>query len=218
MKIVNVFTGLGGGLIDAIARTYHSILGPNVEIHNIADDSILSSVIAEGHVTDNIQKRVDSLYQAAADSGADLVVCTCSSIGETVANTCIKNVRIIRIDEAMARVAVATGSRIGVIATLQTTLEPTVRLVERIAAEQGKPISCEPVVAGEMMAFLKAGKMTEALATASTIVRNLASRCDVIILAQASMAAMQDALQKHSSIPVYSSPKLCAESLRKYLS
>ena len=40
----------------------------------------------------------------------------------------------------MADKAVALGRRIGVIATLRTTLEPTADLIQRRAALAGKPV------------------------------------------------------------------------------
>src|SRR3546814_19017957 len=55
----------------------------------------------------------------------------------------------------MAEKAVATGRRIGVVATLSTTLNPTADLVRRVAAEQGKQIEivehlCEGAFAAVM--------------------------------------------------------------------
>jgi hypothetical protein len=53
----------------------------------------------------------------------------------------------------MADKAVGTGSRIGLVATLSTTLEPTADLIQRRAATAGKQIElttklCEGVVRG----------------------------------------------------------------------
>jgi len=65
-----------------------------------------------------------------SDSGADYILVTCSSIGAAVEKAAeTANIPVLRVDQPMADLAVQTGKRIGVIATLQTTLEPTADLV-----------------------------------------------------------------------------------------
>jgi Asp/Glu/hydantoin racemase len=67
---------------------------------------------------------------SAVDAGADAVLVTCSSIGPAVeATRPFCPVPLFRIDEEMADRAIATGPRIGVLATLKSTLEPTRDLV-----------------------------------------------------------------------------------------
>ena len=48
---------------------------------------------------------------------------------------------LVKIDDAMAAEAVRTGARVGVLATLQTTLAPTVRLVKAQAVAAGRSVS-----------------------------------------------------------------------------
>lgn len=213
MKIAAVFTGIGG-LVEAVDRTFREEI-EDCEVFNIIDDGILGEVIRANCVTDTIRERVRCLYRDAAAAGADVIVCTCSSIGETVENTGIENIPIIRIDEAMAREAVKSADRIGVIATLKSTVEPTCRLIERIGEETGKPVKTEKVIAGDLLSLLKGGKMQEALEMASGLVRSLSEHCGAVVLAQASMAGMRDALQKASKVPVYASPALCARALKE---
>lgn len=60
----------------------------------------------------------------AEESGAEVILNVCSSISETVdiANKII-HVPIIKIDEPMVELNVKTGRKIGVVATLETTLK-----------------------------------------------------------------------------------------------
>lgn len=213
MKIAAVFTGIGG-LVEAVDRTFREEI-EGCEVINIIDDGILGEVIKANQVTDTIRERVHCLYRDAAAAGVDVIVCTCSSIGETVEDTGIKNIPIVRIDEAMAREAVAAADRIGVVATLQSTVEPTCRLIARIGRENGKQVVTEKVVAGDLLPLLKGGKMDEAMKMAAEIVTDLSQRCGAVVLAQASMAGMRDELQKGSAVPVYASPALCARSLKQ---
>ena len=66
-------------------------------------------------------------YAASAqEAGADFILFTCSSIGPAVETAAtLTDVPVLRVDQPMADKAVQLGKRIGVIATLSTTLEPT---------------------------------------------------------------------------------------------
>ena len=105
---------------------------PAVNTFNIVDESLLGNTIAEGRLTVNTSKRVAQYIQSAEEAGADLIVVTCSSLGPAVeAARPFVSVPVLRIDEAMADLAVRSANRIGIIATLPTTLAPTLALVKR---------------------------------------------------------------------------------------
>ena len=77
-------------------------------------------------------RRLVGHIDSAAQAGAGVVLVTCSSIGEGVRVAReLFDFPVLRIDEPMAERAVDAGRRIGVLATLQTTLAPTVRLLRR---------------------------------------------------------------------------------------
>src|SRR4030095_16670031 len=114
---------------------------PGVQTFNIVDDSLIKNVIKAGELTPDTARRVVNYADSAKDAGADFILYTCSSIGaavETAATLC--SIPVLRVDQPMADKAVQTGSRIGVIATLATTLAPTTDLVKRRAAMAGKDV------------------------------------------------------------------------------
>src|SRR5580704_19609420 len=115
---------------------------PGVETFNIADDSLVKGIMAAGILTAQIARRVAGYLESAELAGADYVMVTCSSIGPAVeAGAKFIGVPVLRVDQPMADKAVAIGSRIGVVATLSTTLEPTADLISRRAALAGKSIT-----------------------------------------------------------------------------
>src|ERR1043166_3803696 len=120
---------------------------PDVQVRHTVDDSLLPEVLANGGVTPVVRDRMCEYYKAAEKAGADIIFNQCSSVGE-VADLAAQIVRIpvVKIDARMAEVACETGSRIGVVATLETTLGPTCRLVEKTAAPG--PESDHPPPAG----------------------------------------------------------------------
>ena len=115
---------------------------PEVEIFHMVDESLIKNTIREGRLTKNTILRVLTMVESAHEGGADAVVVTCSSIGPaaSVARE-LFDFPVIRVDEAMAELAVRTGRRIGVAATLKTTLEPTVGLIREKAAAAGRDVS-----------------------------------------------------------------------------
>lgn len=128
---------------------------PDVRMINIVDDSLLNDVRSAGHLTPEVTGRLYSYMSNAQAMGADFILNACSSVGEAV-DTLRGMIRtpIIKIDETMAQEASRLGTRIGVVATVKTTLEPTVRLIRKKAAEAGREISVVERVAEEAFAAL----------------------------------------------------------------
>ena len=120
---------------------------PHVKTFNIVDDSLIKNVISCGELTPATARRVVNYAGSAQDAGADYILFTCSSIGAAVeASAALTKVPVLRVDQPMADKAVQTGKRIGVIATLPTTLQPTSDLVRRRAAIAGKEIELSSVL------------------------------------------------------------------------
>jgi len=71
---------------------------------------------------------------------------------------------LVKIDDAMAAEAVRTGARVGVLATLPTTLAPTVRLVRAQAEKPGGPLGVEGLAKGAFEALV-AGQAEDARRT-----------------------------------------------------
>ena len=64
--------------------------------------------------------------QSAESLGVDLIVNQCSSVGEAfaIASRCTA-IPTLRVDEPMAEKAVSLGTRLGVIATVASTVKPS---------------------------------------------------------------------------------------------
>src|ERR671912_167192 len=127
-------------------------------LFNVVDESLLCDIIRDGRCPPATARRLAGHVMSAADAGADYVLVTCSSMGRAVeASRALVPVTVLRAEEPMAEQAVATGPRIGVIATLPSTLEPTVALVQSRAAAAGKTIAVEAQVVDGAFAAVMAG-------------------------------------------------------------
>jgi aspartate/glutamate racemase len=109
---------------------------------NILDESLLGNTIREGTLSRQTMRRLAAQVWSAVDAGASAVLVTCSSLGPAVdAAMPLCPVPLFRIDDGMAIEAIQHGNRIGVLATLATTMDPTTRLIERHAHRMSRNVS-----------------------------------------------------------------------------
>ena len=192
---------------------------PHVDTFNIVDDSLVRAIGARGSLTADIARRVAGYIASAEAGGADFILVTCSSIGPAVeAAAPFAAVPVLRVDQPMADLAVQTGRRIGVIATLPTTLNPTAELVNRRAALAGKNVSLTSRLCEGAFDALMNGDAAKHDAMVAAGLKELSQQVDVIVLAQASMARVVDTLAAADRrVPILASPTLAIEHLAKLL-
>jgi Asp/Glu/hydantoin racemase len=192
---------------------------PGVQVFNIVDDSLIKNVIKNGELKPDTARRVVDYAASAEAAGADFILYTCSSIGAAVETAAtLSKVPVLRVDQPMADKAVQTGSRIGVIATLPTTLNPTTDLVKRRAAVAGKDVQVvSKLCEGAFDALMSGDAATHDKMVAAAL-KELSSQVDVIVLAQASMARVVDTLEEADRrVPILASPGIAIEHLATIL-
>ncbi|MDR8391934.1 aspartate/glutamate racemase family protein [Aliifodinibius sp. S!AR15-10] len=190
-----------------------------VDRFNIVDDSLISICIDEGELTPPTARRVVEYVGSAEDAGADYILVTCSSIGAAVETAAtLTDVPVLRVDQPMADKAVGMGEKIGVIATLPTTLNPTSDLVERRAAKAGKEIELTSRLCEGAFDALMGGNPEKHDQMVAKALKELSDKVDVILLAQASMARVVDQLdESEKSVPILASPPNAVEYLASVL-
>jgi Asp/Glu/hydantoin racemase len=186
---------------------------------NMLDESLLRITIREGNLSAATMRRLTGMVWSAVDAGADAVVVTCSSLGPAVeAARPLCPVPLFRIDEGMAIEAVETSQRIGVLATLRTTLDPTADLIRRTAARLGHDCVIISVLCEGAFERLSQGDTEGHDRIVSQSLRDLAPQVDVLLLAQASMArvlpSVRDAI---GAVPILTSPEIGMRHLCKTL-
>jgi Asp/Glu/hydantoin racemase len=192
-------------------------LAPDVATTDVVDEALLEEAIAGGEVPPATAARLEGHVRHALHEGADLVLVTCSSMGDVVDDLRARHGwPLLRVDEAMVDAALAAGSRIGVVATLGSTLRPTTDLVRRRARESGRDqasVEVVPRLVDGAFAALKAGDIEAHDEAVGTALRDMLPRVDVVILAQASMARVADTLEpgERATTPIFSSPRLGVE-------
>lgn len=204
-------------LIPLFSKLAREIL-PEYGSFHMTDESLLANTIRAGHLTPTTRRRLISMVGSAREGGADAVMVTCSSLGEgaALAQT-LFDFPVFRIDEAMAQAAVQMGKRIGVSATVQTTLDPTIRLLKQTAAANCREIDVVPALCAGALEAVLAGDTRRHDAMLMESLDRLRRDVDVVVLAQASMIRVIDQMQLNGGPPILSSPELALRQARQVL-
>ncbi len=196
----------------AVFKALAEELLPDVDVYHIVDESLLQNTIRAGQLQPTTSRRLITLIGLAQESGADAVLVTCSSIGSAVElSRAAVDIPVFRVDEPMADEAIRLGQRIGVAATLQTTLDPTAALIHARAAQaQRSDVTVITELCEGAFEAVVAGNTQRHDALVTQGLERLAPQVDVIVLAQASMARAVDALPSESParrVPILTSPR-----------
>ncbi len=131
---------------------------PDVEVIDFVDSGVLAAVQKDGEITASSEERMRHLAEAAEAAGVDMIFSSCSSLGPAIDHVREStHVPIIKIDDSMARLAASTANRIGVLATVQSTLSPTVNLINEWANRLGREVSIDAGLAEGAFAALMSG-------------------------------------------------------------
>ncbi|MEX2232906.1 MAG: aspartate/glutamate racemase family protein [Cyclobacteriaceae bacterium] len=165
---------------------------PDVEIINIMDDSLLSESLLNGGPTKAVTQRMINYYLAAESTGADVLMCTCTTMG-----SCTRVARqfidkpILNIDEPMAKDAVTKGKVIGILATVPTSAPATQALLKMEAEEQKREIVIKTVINEKAFQYLLAGDVDKHNELIYRELEKLQNEVDVIVLGQISLAQIK---------------------------
>lgn len=206
-------------VIDSFNQQLREGIPGDFLIHTMYDDFLATDPAPgqSGKFTPINHQRLRLDMQAQALTGADIIVVTCSTLSPSVRLLRGEfNVPVVAIDDAMVNEAVAIGTKIGLMATAKSTVAPSTSAIEAAAEAAGKEIDLKVLYNEDAILALKSGDQ----ATHDRLVLEMADQLkdrDVIVLAQASTAYMEQAVAERSGVTTLSSPKRCIEQLRKMM-
>lgn len=191
---------------------------PGIDVINFLDDSILPQLRDNGGNVEEVAGRLVQYATFAEQAGADVILSACSSVGEVAARMRERvSVPVVRIDEAMAETAVRCGRVIGVAATLATTLNPTLRLIQNKAASLDRAVELKSLLVNEAYQKLIAGDAAGHDVLLAEALLKFTRETDVIVLAQASMARVLLTLPDDVQDRFLTSPRLGIEQVKTAL-
>jgi hypothetical protein len=184
-----------------------SSLRADAQATHVVDESLLSLARSLGHDHPGVIAQVQNAVRRAAQSGAKVVVCTCSTVGQAAEATSGDGQFVaMRIDRAMADRAVTFGAKVLILGALESTLQPTRSLVADSAARFSRLCDIETRLVVGAWALFEAGQFNDYFQAIDTAVRGALPGPDVVVLAQASMAPAA-ALLRDLNVPVLASPE-----------
>ncbi|MET9356179.1 aspartate/glutamate racemase family protein [Streptomyces sp. NPDC006617] len=185
-------------VFDALRDAAH----PGLELRHHVDAGLLERARRDG--PEAVAASVAAVLTRAVAEGARAVLCTCSTIGGVAeAAAAAAGVPVLRVDRPMAAAAVAVGPRVLVLAALESTLAPTVALIEEEARRADRPVAARTRLVEGAWARFEAGD-TEGYLRRVVEAADAVTGADVIVLAQASMAPARESTT--ARVPVLASP------------
>lgn len=185
-------------------------LWPDATITNLLDDSLSADVARDGRLTSAMTDRFLALGRYVASTQVNAILFTCSAFGpciEAVARQ--QPMPVLKPNEAMIEHAVARGHRIGLLATFAPTLQS-------MPPEFPSSVQVVPKLAEGALAALDRGDRAEHDRLVAKASRDLRD-CDLIALAQYSMAPAAALVEQTSNLPVLTTPDSAVRKLRELL-
>lgn len=186
--------------------TLASEFAPGVPLTHAVHEQLLEEAKVRGGVDEVLAAELKALLETLARE-AEVILCTCSTLGAAAERFDGQfGARVVRVDRPLARAAVMQGERIAVVVALQSTLEPTQKLLEEEAFRAGKDVKLETVFVPKAWEYFERGERERYGQVLAEAADEAAARADVIVLAQASMAGAERYAKTDK--PVLSSPVL----------
>jgi len=192
---------------------------PEVTLCHMVDDTIQRDNIAAG--VGVIPKANYFKFAQYAhnleEAGVDLILLACSTFNfaAELARPMI-NTPIAQIDRPMMEEAVKTGKRVGLLATLETTVPSSERLLRIAAAEAGKEVEIKSVLCPQAFVELQKGDPEAHNRILLEAIDKLSGEVDSIVMAQLSMSVLAPLLT-NTKIPVFNSGDTGFGRVRKML-
>ena len=117
----------------------------------------------------------------------------------------------------MFKEALKRGSKIGVAATVATTINPSMRQVQALADAAGKKIELEKCLVSEAYEAFLRGETDLHNQLLKGALEKLCDNNDVVCLAQASMLSVVSAMEEKYQKKILSSPALGVKNVVNYL-
>lgn len=180
---------------------------PDVEVMHLCDDTIQRDNLAApvGTIPKHNYFRFAQYAHNMQESGVELILLACSTFNYAaeLARPMI-DIPILQIDRPMMELAVMQGKRVGLLATLPSTLPSSERLLRIVAAEKNRPVEITTVLRPEAFEAVSKGDTETHNRILLEEIEKLSGKVDSIVMAQLSMSALAPHLGK-TAVPVYNS-------------
>jgi len=192
---------------------------PEVKIMHLGDDTIQRDNLAAevGTIPKGNYFKFVTYARFLEEAGVDLILLGCSTFNRAVeyARPMIE-VPMLQIDRPMMDLAVQDGPRVGLLATLPSTVPSSERLLRLAAEEAGKKVEIKTILSSEAFKVLRAGNPEKHNQILLKEIDKLSKEVDAIVMAQVSMSVLEPHLT-NTRVPVYNSGRTGFTKVREIL-
>ncbi|MBM7327175.1 aspartate/glutamate racemase family protein [Brucella pseudintermedia] len=180
---------------------------PEAEAVNLLDDGLTIDRAKEGaEISEELIDRFVDFGRYAQRIGADGILITCSAFGPAI-DRMVKELPlpILRPNEAMFREAIASGSRIGMLATFAPAVSTMEEEFQQFVAETGAASTLDTIVVPDAIDLLRRGDATTHNRLVADMAPLFADR-DAIMLAHFSTSRAAEEVRRKVDRPVLTAP------------
>ena len=211
------------GMVHAIAthvRLFNELVSealPGVEVVHFVDEG-LPFLAGEEH-RERVVRRLGLLASFAEESGAEVVLLTCTAFGRLVKEVeAAVNIPVLSVLEIITDEAMKLGDRIGILGTHPGTVESASRIIREETAERGRTTEVKPLLCEGAFEALR----REDWATHDGIVRKclkeMMTAVQVVVIPQPSIERVLNQVpEAERPVPVLSSTRLAVQRLKEKL-
>lgn len=204
-------------LSSIIVPTYELVrtMAPNVEVNHLLDETIWHELKRVGRLNTDIIRRVCFYAVIAQEANGGAMLTTCSSLSACfeVAQRLV-DIPLIRLDLPVVDRALVIGSNVGLVATAQSTVQPYIDIVGKVADQKGVMANTVDLFCDDALSALKNDEIEKhdrlVFDTINSGIKNY--KLDVIVLCQASLHRVLTQLEGRFDLPVLSALPLAIES------
>lgn len=200
-------------------------LWPQAKLQNILDDSLSRDLAADGHLTANMIERFIDLAQYAKRADCQGILFTCSAFGEAIeAAGKAVGIPTLKPNEAMfqdalhlalkARPTSSGDLNIGLVATFAASIDSMREEFNVLTQALPHKVNLHGVHVPHAMDALAKGHADDHHQRIASAIEQMPV-CDVIMLAQFSMAAAQPLAQSKSTVPILTSPDCAVMAIQQ---
>lgn len=192
---------------------------PGVKVVHFVDDTIQNSNFAcePGFIPKENYFKFAQYAHNLEVAGVDIIMLACSTFNRAVEHARpMINIPMLQIDRPMMDLAVQDGKRVGLLATVPTTIPASERLLRLAAEEAGKEIEITTILCTEAFEEIKKGNVDKHNELLLKEIGKLSDHVDSIVMAQVSMSALEPLLV-NLKVPVYNSGRTGFNKAREIL-
>lgn len=190
---------------------------PEAKVVNLLEDALMTDLADDGKLTDRMIERFVEIGHYCVTASANAILFCCSAFGPAIEEVRRQvKIPVLKPNEAMYEELVDRNRTVSLLATFQPSLPSMLAEIAALAAARGTTVKVEPqLVDGALQALvdLQPDEHNRLIAEAAA----KQTGCDVIALAQFSMAPAKAIAAQLTTKPILTTPDSAVAKLKTLL-